>query len=503
MRRAVLIVAVTLSTLVAMVGSSAAQSSKAAPKPSRTDASQRVDFNGDGFNDLAVGAPGEDTGGALDAGAVNVVYGGQGGLVGANQTIVQGNPETGDLFGSALAKGDFNADGFTDLAVGAPFEDLAASTDAGAVVVFYGDQNGLPNSGGQVLSQANPEESDAFGEALDTGFFNADGFADLAVGAPLETLAANSSAGAVTVFAGAGAELAGVGQVLTQANPETGDFFGAALVVGDFVGGGNALAVGAPGEDVGAAGNAGSAHVFYNSTAGLPTTSQLLLQSNPEVGDQFGSALAAGYFNADAFMELAVGAPFEDVGSQSAAGAVNIFPGSTTGLAASGPSFVQGPGTGGMPETADLFGASLATGLFDDINGLWDLAVGAPGEGIGAADDAGVVNVLYGSTTGLVGRNQAVSQDTPGVPGNAEAGDRFGAALARGVLFNNFNGDNDADLAVGAPGEGVAGAEAAGAVNVVYGSASGLTGTGSQLFTQGPGTGGLVEPFDNFGAALD
>jgi FG-GAP repeat len=101
---------------------------------------------------------------------------------------------------------------------------------------------------------------------------------------------------------------------------------------------------------------------------------------------------------------------------------------------------------------------------------------------------------VYGSNTGLVGRNQTLTQASPGVAGNAESGDLFGAALARGIFFNNFNGDDFADLAVGAPGETVGGQLSAGAVNIQYGSATGLPGPGGQLFTPDSQARPAVEP---------
>ena len=111
---------------------------------------------------------------------------------------------------------------------------------------------------------------------------------------------------------------------------------------------------------------------------------------------------------------------------------------------------------------------------------------------------------MYGSNTGLVGRNQTLTQNSPGVVGTAEPGDLFGVALARGIFFNNFNGDDFADLAIGAAGEDVGTRVDAGAVNVQYGSATGLPGPGGQLFTQdSPGVGGGAESGDGFGAALD
>jgi FG-GAP repeat len=498
MRRALVVITVALATLMAaawpVIG--------AVVQPSPTDRTDRVDFNGDGFDDLAIGVPAEGVGGAALAGAVNILYGGTGGLAGTNQLLTQANPEAVDLFGAAVAKGDFNADGFTDLAVGASGEDVGATALAGAVNVFYGSADGLPATS-HVRLQSNPEDSDRFGSALDAGLFNDDNFMDLAVGAPGETVGGRPSAGAVNVFYGSAAGLPATSQALLQANPEPGDNFGAALVAGFFNADQGDLAVGAPREDIGSAGDAGAVNVFYGAPAGLPGASQVLLQANPEVGDQFGSALAAGFFSGSNFSDLAVGAPTETVGGKADAGAVSVFLGSASQLSgAAAQTLLQGPGVGGTAEAGDQFGSALAAGFFD--TGPSDLAIGAPFEDVGAATDAGAVNVVYGSNTGLVGRNQTLTQDSPGVAGTAEPDDLFGVALARGIFLNNFNGDDFADLAIGAADEDVGTATDAGAVNVQYGSSTGLPGPGGQLFTQdSPGVGGTAESGDSFGSALD
>jgi hypothetical protein len=232
MRRALVVIAVTLATLLAaawpVVGSAA--------QPSPTDRTDRIDFNGDGFDDLAIGVPAEGVNGAILAGAVNVLYGGADGLAGTNQLLTQGNPEPVDLFGLAVAKGDFNADGFTDLAVGAPSEDVGAAGLAGAVNVFYGSADGLPATS-QVRLQGNPENSDRFGLALDAGLFNDDDVMDLAVGAPGETVGTRLLAGAVSVFEASGGPggVVAPGPVFTQGGGGLGgtaeslDEFGFAL----------------------------------------------------------------------------------------------------------------------------------------------------------------------------------------------------------------------------------------------------------------------------------
>ena len=110
----------------------------------------RGDFNGDGTGDLAVGVPYEDVGSAVDAGAVNIVYGSATGLTASgNQFFHQDSPgvsgaaQASDHFGWALAAGDFDGDGFSDLAVGIPDEDTSGVVDEGGVQVFRGSATGL------------------------------------------------------------------------------------------------------------------------------------------------------------------------------------------------------------------------------------------------------------------------------------------------------------------------------------------------------------------------
>jgi hypothetical protein len=128
---------------------------------------------------------------------------------------------------------------------------------------------------------------------------------------------------------------------------------------------------------------------------------------------------------------------------------------------------------------------SDVTADFND--GFADLAVGVPAE-----NGVGAVNVLYGTAAGLSGAGgQLFSQ----VGGAVEGVDGFGSALAAG----DFNNDDFADLAIGAPNDDVGSALDAGAVSVLYGSANGLTTQGGQLFTQ---VGGAIEGDDRFGSAL-
>jgi hypothetical protein len=143
---------------------------------------------------------------------------------------------------------------------------------------------------------------------------------------------------------------------------------------------------------------------------------------------------------------------------------------------------------------------TCTSGVPGDVNGdgFAEVAVGEPGNNFAR----GAVHVAYGQRSGLVfnasgsARNdQYFTQDTPGVPGGAEAGDDFGTD----TVLADFNGDGCADLAVGSPGENAS----AGSVNVFYGSPAGLSTTGVQGF----GLGGLFgsassAPDQEFGDTL-
>src|SRR4029450_2451766 len=153
-----------------------------------------------------------------------------------------------------------------------------------------------------------------------------------------------------------------------------------------------------------------------------------------EVGDQFGFVLTGGDFNNDSFADLAIGAPFEDVGAVVDAGPTNVLYGSAGRLTTTGnQQWLQGSGgVAGVAEPSDVFGSALAGGDFNN-DSFADLAIGAPFEDIGSVLDAGAINVLSGSAARLTATgSQQFFQGNGGVIGVAEDGDAFGFALAGG-----------------------------------------------------------------------
>ena len=485
------------------------------------------DFNGDGFADRAIGTPLEDVGSASDAGAIGVLYGSGTGLVAADdQVFVQDDleggqiSETGDRFGSALATGDFNDDGYADLAAGAPLEDLGTATDAGTVAVLYGSAAGLSAASSQTWNQDSggiadaAELNDRLGAALAAADLDGDGDDDLVAGAPSETVGTKAAAGAVSAIYGSAAGLTDAGnQLWHQGSPgiadgtDAEDTFGAALAAADLNGDDrDDLAVGVPSESVGATSGAGLVNVIYGSAAGLTDAGNQLWHQNSsgisdsiDTGESFGAAIAGGDLNGDAHGDLAVGVPAETVGTTTA-GAANVVYGSATGLTSAGNQFwsQNSAEIKDAAEAGDRLGAAVATGDID-ADGDDDLILGAPSETVGPTV-AGAANVIHGSASGLTSAgNQLWHQNIGGIIETGEAGDSFGAALAA----EDLNGDSFDDLTVGTPSESVGAIANAGALNLLYGSATGLSSTGNQLWSQdSTDVLDLAEEDDQFGAVL-
>jgi hypothetical protein len=144
------------------------------------------------------------------------------------------------------------------------------------------------------------------------------------------------------------------------------------------------------------------------------------------------------------------------------------------------------PGVPGAGESGDRFGTDVSVG---DVtgDGYADVVTGVPGEDFAGRTDAGTFAVLRGSAAGLVGtRVQVLSQNTAGVPGTAENGDRFGSRTA---VVGRY-------VAVSAPEEN----SGSGAVWVFPGTASGVTATGSVNF--GPHMLAAPVPGAHFGSAF-
>jgi FG-GAP repeat protein len=486
----------TFSSNVATAANVVSSSNALTNGPSKITA----DFNGDGYEDKAIGVPGEGISSLRNVGAVNVIYGSASGLSAIallpdqlwtqNSTGMEGDAELEDYFGYSLSAGDYNGDGKDDLAVGVPGESIGILSTVGAVNIIYGSDSGL--SANALLPtqfwtqdstgiEDDSEPRDAFGWSLSSGDYNGDGKDDLAVGVPQEDIGILSDVGSVNIIYGSASGL--------SAHPLLGN-----TVV--------------------------ASQLWNQNSNGV--------QDNAETGEWFGYSLSSGDYNADGNSDLAVGVPLEDIsvnGIAPSTGAVHVVYGSATGLTVTAATQAQfwtqnSSGMEGIAEGDDYFGYSLSSGNYNGDNSsnskIDDLLVGVPGEDIDANNDGiddiingGAVNVIYGSSSGLsstgVSPVQFWTQNSTGMEGDAEIDDLFGFSFASG----DYNGDGNDDIAIGVPREdmSVAGIGGdTGAVNVIYGSALGLSTIGvtpAQFWTQNStGIQGIAELNDNFGWSL-
>jgi hypothetical protein len=451
------------------------------------------DFNGDGASDLASGIPDDDEigGGCASCGMVVVRWGvpGRGLAPGLADTVLhQGlaaspsEPIAGERFGAQLAAGDFNGDGFDDLAVGAPGPPIAG------VQIYYGWTTGFQTEHAEYFTELDVSNGEDFcsfshfGESLAVGNFDHDAFDDLAVGA-WNTCDVDGDdvdrGGAVYVGHGQSWGILpwfgyriSQDEVEMQDVAEEGDQFGRAIAAGHFDSDSyDDLAIGVPGEN-----DSGMIQLLSGSPWGLLFATNIIwlpgaLGELPEPGDRLGWSLAAGDFDGDLYQDLAIGNPNEDLGDSNEkldVGSIAVAFGSSAGFDLSRTlGFRQGSlyGSNAFDAEGDLFGWALAAGDFDG-DGLWDLAVGHPGDDI-SAGNAGAVSVLMGGFgSGLGTRNRLLGPGARGVPGSIQSNQDFGGVLAIG----DFDATGYADLAIGVPFYNISTMFDVGGEAVLYGS---------------------------------
>ncbi|MGW6541704.1 VCBS repeat-containing protein [Streptomyces massasporeus] len=453
-----------------------------------TYASQ-ADFNNDGIGDVAFSASGAYVSGKKDAGQLVVLYGTTTGVSSAKRSAISqnttGNPgtaETGDVFGADSAYADFNGDGYDDLAVSSPMEDVGSDKDGGGVAVLWGSAQGITGKG-VTIADAAPTKHDRWGRNLAAGDFDGDGKADLAIGNTSNTIyvlkggiSASGTAvkGRYSVKAPVQASGDGSGPLNITAGDVNGDHRTDLVVDG-----------------------------FETATGQYWNTNYLLLGTSSGLSAAAAQPLKAGVItgigdvNGDGFGDIVTGMHWNKTDDgvtfpeASDGGKVWITYGSADG-AGSTTGITQNTGNvPGSSEKNDYFGYELDLG---DVNGdgYQDLVVGVAGEDIGSVTDTGQLVVLYGSASGIntSSGTQSFAQSTAGVPGSDEKGDFLGTD----VKLDDVTGDGRADVLAGSYEN-----DGNGAVLYLPSNGTKITATGSR--TVSPSDSGVsTTGYPNFGA---
>ncbi len=417
------------------------------------------DFNGDGFEDLAVGAPQTFGTPQANEGRVYVIFGEAaiGGLVDLaagppDLTVIGVDP--GDELGASLAGGDLNGDGVDDLIIGAPSAAGAgnAKPQAGEAYVVFGSPTlggtldlGASSPGATVLG---PEPQNRLGSAVAAGDINGDGIVDLLLGAP-GPFSACLIGRAFVLFGAPGfssvIDLASTGANLTVVGAQCGDFLGFSLAEADFNDDGiKDLAVGAPG----VANQTGEAYVIFGGptvggTIDIGSVSPDLIVRGI-VETFLGFSVAAGDVGGDGIDDLLVGLP--TLGSFFVGGGVAVIYGAANlGGVVEVTTNVPGAHADVLlqtPDAGDALGASVATGDFNG-DGRRDIVGGAPGASVGAAS----------KTLVLLGRPTFPSFIDPSqtAPNLTLLEAQLAEALGASVSSGDLNADGFDDLVVGAP----------------------------------------------------
>ncbi|MFS8201825.1 FG-GAP repeat protein [Streptomyces sp. CWNU-52B] len=484
--------------LLAGLGIAAAPASFAGT-PGGTSANDRnSDFDGDGYDDVLIGAPSGTVSGKQGAGFVTVQYGAANGI-GKNDSVpgartavfsqstagVPGTSQTYDSFGAAVATGDVDADGYDDAVIGAPGEEVGSLEDAGRVTVLYGSRTGLGTARSVTVASADPAAGARFGSVATA--------ARLTGETPGDVVAVADRRG-VELFTYSAGALRHTDSLDTTAHPAGRAVVPAYLTTGNYDSDGYAdLVISGYGPDDDYA--QGWSSVYAGGESGVTHRRDL----------RGGVSSASGDIDQDGYDDLVTGqnsSPDHEAEGMTG-GLIGVYYGSDDGLDAyeeqEGPGgsiqlwTQNSPGVPGAGEPGDAWGTELSVADVDG-DGYADVAVGAPGEDIGTVADAGAVWLLRGSAEGLTATGaQSFDQNSTDIPGTAEAGDLWGAQLR----LADTDHDGRSELLAAAPDED----HHDGVVWHLSAGTKGLSAVGSWLYGAqslgAPGTGAA------FGTAVD
>jgi hypothetical protein len=429
-----------------------------------------ADLDGDGYDDLVIGARHESTS-ASQAGAVYVIYGSPG-LEGditlgdtAEMDVLTGE-YAADKAGRIVSVGEVSGDAYPDLLIAAPSADPSGDLSGTAYIVF-----GPPSSGSPADADVKFTGRTGYNYAgvdITSGDVDGDGAGDVFIGAIGNDVGGANSG---TIYVLYGDLVAGTVTAASVADYITGeednDEIGTPIRAMDLNGDGvDELLIGAASNDGGGA-NSGAVYVVEGPISGALSLADADIKYNGEsAGDKLGTSLSpAGDIDGDGTLDFVTGAVFDDAAGADC-GAAYVVLGD---IASIGGDISEVASLKIVGESSnDNFGANIAADGDIDGDGTNDFIIAAPTTDI-VADSSGTVYVFYGSGSGSVDASSSASINASEADARFEGDlleDKLGASVG---YVGDIDGSGTQDAFVIGAAQDDAGGVDAGAAYLIHG----------------------------------
>lgn len=386
------------------------------------------DVNGDGLSDIIVGAD-LINGSNSEEGRAYVFHGSSTGVSSTLKATLESNQASAYFGYSISSAGDVNADGYSDVIVGARYYDNG-ETNEGAAFVYHGSSSGLSTTASTFLE---PDQTGAdFGfSAAGAGDVNGDGYDDVIIGA-YRYDNGQTDEGVAFVFHGSSSGIATTAATTLEENQADAQFGYSVSTAGDVNGDGYSDVIVSARYYTNGQSYEGAAFVYHGSSSGINSTYAAFMEENKAAANMGRSVSCAGDVNGDGYSDVIVGADNHTNG-QANEGAFYVYHGSSTGINTTAATSVES-----NQASANLGRFTSSAG---DVNGdgYSDVIVGAVNYDNGETDE-GVVFVYHGSSSGISSTPTTTLEED-------QAGASFGQCVSSA---GDVNGDGYADVIVGA-----------------------------------------------------